>query len=106
MAGGGARRDPGRRHGARLDQIGNTTKALTKGFAIATAVVAAIALFRSFIDEAGLFVNVQDLISAGAQQAGGVLSRGGLPGNLPLILIRPLICGGVALPGSPVPVPG
>src|SRR5438128_2101219 len=61
---------------ARLDQIGNTTKALTKGFAIATAVVAAIALFRSFIDEAGLFVNVQDLISAGAQQAGGMLSRG------------------------------
>jgi K(+)-stimulated pyrophosphate-energized sodium pump len=30
--------------------VGNTTKALTKGFAIATAVIAAVALYRSFID--------------------------------------------------------
>jgi len=35
---------------ARLDMIGNTTKALTKGFAIATAVIAAVALYRSFLD--------------------------------------------------------
>ena len=37
-----------------MDAIGNTTKALTKGLAIATAVIAAISLFRSFTDEAGL----------------------------------------------------
>src|ERR1700730_13646068 len=37
-----------------MHAIGNTTKALTKGLAIATAVIAAVSLFRSFIDEAHL----------------------------------------------------
>src|SRR5262249_21830537 len=37
-----------------MDAIGNTTKALTKGLAIATAVIAAVSLFRSFIDESHL----------------------------------------------------
>jgi K(+)-stimulated pyrophosphate-energized sodium pump len=38
-----------------MDAIGNTTKALTKGLAVATAVIAAVSLFKSFIDEAQLF---------------------------------------------------
>lgn len=52
---GGIHNEVASRTLAWMDAIGNTTKALTKGLAIATAVIAAVSLFRSFIDEAHLF---------------------------------------------------
>ena len=75
---------------AKLDAVGNTTKALTKGFAIATAVIAATALFASFIQDAKL----------GATDLGAMtpeaLQRIGIQVNVPVVFIGLLI--GAAVP--------
>ncbi len=47
-----------------LDAVGNTTKAITKGVAIASAVIATVALFASFIETIGSQLNLHAIGTA------------------------------------------
>jgi K(+)-stimulated pyrophosphate-energized sodium pump len=78
-----------------LDAVGNTTKAVTKGFAIGSAVIAAVALFASFIETAaGEVVPAADLRDA-RDTASGIF--GLVPINVadPKVFIGLLIGGAV-----------
>ncbi|MFZ5917825.1 MAG: sodium-translocating pyrophosphatase [Chloroflexota bacterium] len=62
---------------ADLDSVGNTTKAITKGIAIASAVIAAVSLFASYIEVTGL--EIEGLNIADPLVFIGILIGGALP---------------------------
>ena len=71
---------------ATLDAVGNTTKAITKGIAIASAVIAALSLFASYIEITGLQeigLNIADPIVFV-----GLLIGGALPFLFSSVLLR------------------
>jgi K(+)-stimulated pyrophosphate-energized sodium pump len=80
---------------ADLDAVGNTTKAITKGVAIASAVIAAVSLFASYITDVAKvqqqmgLTNVMDAIRVSSTQVFvGFLIGGALPWLFSSLSIR------------------
>lgn len=70
-----------------LDSVGNTTKAITKGVAIASAVIASVSLFASFVTDVGIVAEHLNIVSPLAN---------GLRINVPSVFVGLLL--GAALP--------
>ena len=79
---------------ADLDAVGNTTKAITKGVAIASAVIAAVSLFASFITDVGIVQEQLGMEQMGAIRVSethvfvGLLLGGALPWLFSSLSIR------------------
>jgi K(+)-stimulated pyrophosphate-energized sodium pump len=79
---------------ADLDAVGNTTKAITKGVAIASAVIAAVSLFASYITDVGRVQNqlgmelMQSIRVSDTRVFVGLLLGGALPWLFSSLSIR------------------
>jgi K(+)-stimulated pyrophosphate-energized sodium pump len=74
-----------------LDAVGNTTKAITKGVAIASAVLATVSLFASYVETIGSQLNLRAVGSALFSEAATQINVAN-----PIVFIGSLIGGSIA----------